>query len=160
MADPTATVLENVVVPVAALVWVSAPVILIVLENNRVLELVMVRVVNMILEPVPTAPVNVTAPVVFTVRVSAEAPPVPSVVPVMVIAPDPAARVTEVVSPITRLPPILRAVLVVVMLLDSVAAPDVENPVGAMMAPVPPRVNIPEFVTATAPVAVKLLLTE
>ncbi len=160
MAEPTATVLENVVVPVAALVWVRAPVILMVLENRSVLELVMVRVVNIVETPVPTAPVNVTAPVVLTVRVSAEPAVTPSVVPVIVIAPIPAARVTEAASPITRLPPILSVLLVVVMLLDRVAAPDVENPLGAIMAPVAPLVNIPELVTPTPVVAVKLLFTE
>ena len=160
MAEPTATVLENVVVPVAALVWMSAPVILMVLENRRAAEWVIVRAVNIVESPDPTAPVNVTAPVVFTVRVSGSPVAVPSVVPVIVIAPDPAARTTVIPSPITRLPPILSAVLVVVMLLDSATAPVVENPLGATIAPVPPFVNIPEFVTATAPIDVKLLFTE
>ena len=160
MAEPTDTVLENVVVPVALLVWVRAPVILMVDENNRAAELVIVRSVSMRACPEPTAPVNVTAPVVFTVSVSAEPDAVPSVVPVTVTAPEPAARVGAAASPITRLPPIDRVVLVVVMLLDSVTAPVVENPPGATIAPVAPLVNIPEFVTAIAPVEVKLLFTE
>ena len=94
-------------------------------------------------------------------RVSAEPVVVPVVMPVTVIAPDPAARVGVAASPITRLPPIVSAVLVVVMLLDSVTAPDVENPAGATMAPVAPFVNMPELVTAIAPpaAAVKLLFT-
>ena len=42
-----------------------------------------------------------------------------------------------------------------------VAAPEVENPPGAVMAPVAPLVNIPELVTAMAPepVEAKVLLT-
>ena len=60
-----------------------------------------------------------------------------------------------------RAPPMLKVVLVVVMLLDKVAAPEVENPPGAVMAPVAPLVNIPELVTAMAPepVEAKVLLT-
>jgi len=68
-------------------------------------------------------------------------------------------RVIEVPVPTIKAPPMLSAVLVVVMLLDKVAAPDVENPPGAVIAPVAPLVNTPELVTATAPVAVKALLT-
>ena len=58
-------------------------------------------------------------------------------------------------------PPILSVVLVVVMLLARFAAPDVENPLGAVIAPAEDRVNKPEFVTAIAPpaAAVKLLFT-
>ena len=135
---------------------------LIVLENNRAAELVIVSVVSMLVDPEPTAPVKVTAPVVLTVRVSAEPPVVPSVVPVTVMAPLPAARVGVTASLRTRLPPMLKVVLVVVMLLPKVTAPEVENPPGAVIVPVAPLVNIPELVTATAPAAaaVKELLTE
>ena len=84
VAEPTFTVLEKVVAPVAVLVWVSAPVMLMVLEKRRAAECVMVRVVNAVASPNPTAPVKVTAPVVLTVRVSAEFPVVPLVVPVTV----------------------------------------------------------------------------
>mgnify|MGYP007099595718 CR=1 FL=1 len=50
---------------------------------------------------------------------------------------------------------------VVVILFARLAAPDVENPAGAVMAPAALKVNSPELVTATAPpeAAVKLLLT-
>lgn len=79
--DPTFTVLEKVVVPVAAFVWVKAPVMLIVLEKRRAAEWVMVRAVNAVASPEPTTPVKLTAPVVFTMRVSAEPPAVPLVAP-------------------------------------------------------------------------------
>ena len=67
----------------------------------------------------------------------------------------------EVPVPTIRAPDMVKAVLVVVILLDKVAAPDVVNPPGAVMAPVAPLVNIPELVTATMPAAaaVKVLLT-
>jgi hypothetical protein len=127
-------------------------------------EFVMVRVVNEVASPVPTAPVKATAPEVFTVRVSTAPPFVPSVVPVTVIAPELAARVGVAASPMTRAPPILNAVFVVVMLLNKVTAPEVENPIGAVMAPAELRVNVPELITIIAPppalVRVKLLLTK
>jgi len=52
-------------------------------------------------------------------------------------------------------PPILKVVLVVVILLDRLAAPVVENPPGAVIVPIRRLVNRPELVTAIAPVAVK-----
>ena len=68
---------------------------------------------------------------------------------------------TLVESVIMRAPPILKVVLVVVMLLPKVAAPEVENPPGAVMAPPVLRVKTPVLVTAIAPepVAAKVLLT-
>ena len=58
-------------------------------------------------------------------------------------------------------PPMLKAVFVVVILLARRAAPDVENPAGAVIMPVAALVKVPELVTAIAPAAaaVKLLLT-
>ena len=136
--------------------------IFIALENSKAAELVMVRVVSIVVTPVPTAPVNVTAPAAAsTISVSGPPPVVPSVVPEMVTPPEPAVNVTEAVSPSTRLLPILMRAFVVDILLDKVAAPDVENPAGAIIAPVAPLVKMPELVTAIAPpaAAVKLLLT-
>ena len=136
--------------------------ILIAFENSKAAELVMVRVVSIVVEPVPTAPVNVTAPAAAsTTSVSGPPPVVPSVVPEMVTPPEPAVKVTEAASPITRLLPILMRAFVVDILLDKVAAPDVEKPAGAVIVPVAPLVKMPELVTAIAPpaAAVKLLLT-
>lgn len=66
-------------------------------------------------------------------------------------------RVMEAASAITRLPPIDRSVLVVVTLAAKLTAPEVEKPLGAVMFPVEFLVRVPELVTATDPVAVKLL---
>ena len=54
----------------------------------------------------------------------------------------------------------LRVVLVVVMLLARLTAPDVLKPPGAVIAPVELLVRVPLFVTAIAPAPVdaKLLL--
>ena len=90
VADPTDTVFPKVVVPVAALVWVRAPVRLTVLLKLVVPELVMVTVVSLSASPEPTeAKFKVPVPE-FNVRVSAPAPAVPSVVPTMVMSPVPA----------------------------------------------------------------------
>ena len=138
--------------------------IFIALENSKAAELVMVRVVSIVVEPVPTAPVNVTAPAAAS-TISVEAVPlVPSVVPLMVTPPEPAVKVIVVPLPSRKAPPPEQRVmseLVVDILLKSVVAPDVENPVGAVIAPVALLVKMPELVTAIAPpaAAVKLLLT-
>ena len=99
----------------------------------------------------------------FNVKVSAVLPAVPVIVPLIVISPAPTDpcvdKVTLRVSAIVNVPPILKVVLVVVILLARLASPEVENPPGATIAPVVPNVNNPELVTAMAPVAVKLLLT-
>ena len=107
-----------------------------------------------------------TVPVpALRIRVSAVEPVVPTVVPVMVILPTPTDpwvdKVTVRVSAMVNAPPILRVVLVVVILLARLAAPDVENPLGAVIAPAEDRVNVPELVTVMAPpaAAVKLLFT-
>lgn len=132
---------------------------LIVLEKRRAAELIIVNCESMV-PLAPTEPVKITAPVVFTTRRESD-PLAPSVVPVTVIAPLPAARVIDLLTPTRRFPPIVNAVLVVVMLEDVVTAPEVEKPPGDTMAPVDPLVNTPELVTATAPpaAAVKLLFT-
>ena len=101
----------------------------------------------------------------FKIKVSAVEPVVPVVVPVMVISPAPTEpwvdKVTVLVSAMVKVPPMLKVVLVVVILLAKLALPVVENPLGAVMAPVEDSVNNPELVTAMAPplAAVKLLLT-
>ena len=99
----------------------------------------------------------------FKIRVSAVEPVVPVVVPEIVILPiptDPCVdKITLRVSAIVNVPPILKVVFVVVILLAKLAAPEVENPPGATIAPVADNVNNPELVTAIAPVVVKLLLT-
>ena len=101
----------------------------------------------------------------FKIKVSALEPVVPVVVPVMVISPAPTEpwvdKVTVLVSAMVKVPPMLKVVLVVVILLAKLALPVVENPLGAVMAPVEDSVNNPELVTAMAPplAAVKLLLT-
>ena len=88
-ADPTETVFPKVVVPVAALVWVRAPVKFTVLLKLVVPELVMVTWVSLsvALEP-KEARFKVPVPE-FNVRVSDAPPAVPSVVPDRVIAPAP-----------------------------------------------------------------------
>ena len=140
------------------------PVIFIALENSNAAELVMVRVTSLVAEPDPTAPVKVTAPAAaFTISVEA-APPVPSVVPLIVTPPEPAVKVIVAPLPSRKAPPPEERVmseLVVDILLESVVAPVVEKPPGAVMVPVTPLVKIPELVTAIAPpvAAVKLLLT-
>ena len=99
----------------------------------------------------------------FNVKVSAVLPAVPVVVPLMLISPAPTEpcvdKVILRVSAMVNVPPILKVVLVVVILLARLAAPEVENPVGAVIAPVADSVNNPELVTVIAPVVVKLLLT-
>ena len=107
---------------------------------------------------------TLTVPVpAFKVRVSALPPVVPVVVPLIVILPTPTEpwvdKVKAKASAMVNVPPMLSVVLVVVILLARLTAPDVENPPGAMIAPAEDRVNNPELVTATAPVAVRLLLT-
>ena len=64
-----------------------------------------------------------------------------------------------VALPSVRLPPMVKAVLVVVMSLDKVAAPVVLNPPAASILPAALNVNVPLLVTATAPVASRLLFT-
>ena len=61
-------------------------------------------------------------------------------------------RVTEAPSAMVNAPPILNVALVVVILLARFAAPVVEKPPAAVMAPVEFLVNKPELVMATAPV--------
>ena len=99
----------------------------------------------------------------FRVKVSALPAVVPVVVPEIVILPAPSEPCVDKVklkaSAIVNVPPILKVVLVVVILLARLTLPEVENPLGATIAPVADSVNNPELVTAMAPVAVKLLLT-
>ena len=130
-------------------------------------ELVIVSAVNPAASLTPAAPKippTFTAPVpAFKVNDSSPPPVVPFVAPVIVIAPAPAApcvdKVTSAFSAITKVLPKERRVLVVVMLLARLAAPLVEKPPGAVIAPVAFLVKSPELVTATAPVEVRLLLT-
>ena len=165
VAEPTASVLEKAVAPVAALVWVSAPVILTVPLKLRAAELVIVRVASFVATPDPTAPVNVTVPAAaFTMSVQAVVP-APSTAPPIVTPPKPAVRVDVTPVPIVRAPPPLHRLIrpfVVEIELESVVTPVVEKPEPELVseiAPVAPLVNVPELVTATAPVeAVKLLL--
>ena len=63
----------------------------------------------------------------------------------------PSAKVKEL--------PILKRVLVVVILLAKLTAPEVENPPVAVILPVEFLVKVPELVTAMAPVEVRLLFT-
>jgi len=164
VAEPTFTVLEKVVVPVAALVCVRAPVILSVLLKLSAPELAIVTTASFVAKPDPTAPVNVTVPAAAsTMSVEVEVP-APSVAPPIVTPPEPAVRVVVTPLPIVRAPPPVQrfmSELVVEMLLERVVTPDVENPAGAVIAPAALKVNSPELVTATAPpeAAVKLLLT-
>src|SRR5687768_13340341 len=114
--------------------------------------------------PAPNNPATFTVPVpASSLRLSSPPPAVPLVAPVMVIAPAPAApcveSVTSVPSAIVSAPPMLSSVLVVVTLFASDTGPLVEKPPGAVIAPVGPLVKVPEFVTASAPVVVKLSFT-
>ena len=101
----------------------------------------------------------------FKIKVSAVLPVVPVVVPDNVILPAPAApcvdKVTVLVSAIVNAPPIDKVLLVVVILFAKLAAPVVENPPGAVIAPVALKLKTPVLVTAIAPpaAAVKLLFT-
>ena len=84
-AEPTFTVLEKVVVPVAASVCVRAPVILSVLLKLSAPELVIVKAVKLVVLPEPTA-CKLIAPVpAFKINVSAEPPAVPSTAPEIVM---------------------------------------------------------------------------
>jgi hypothetical protein len=159
VADPKEAAALNVVVPVAALVWVKAPEIFRAPLNVMAALLVIVNVVRLVKLPLPTAPRLMTPPSALRVSVSAEPPTVPSVVPVMVKAPLPEVKTIDAASARVRLPPILKALFVVVMLLAKFAAPVVLKPPAAVIAPVAPFVNVPLLVTATLPVDVKLLFT-
>jgi hypothetical protein len=147
------------VVPVAALVCVSAPVKLIAPLKLIAALLVIVAAVKLVELPLPKAPTLITPPNAFNVNVSAEPPAVPSVAPVIVRAPLPEVNTTDTASAIVKAPPILSAVLVVVMLFAKLTAPVVLKPPVAVMAPVAPFVNVPLLVTATLPVDAKLLFT-
>ena len=93
VAEPTATVFENVVVPVAALVWLNKPDMAIGLLKYMASDLVMVSVVRPVASaevPEPYMAARLTKPVPeLIINVSAEPPVVPVVVPVMVIGPTP-----------------------------------------------------------------------
>jgi hypothetical protein len=158
-AEPTDTVLLKVVVPVAALVWVKAPVILTTPLKLMAALLVIVTAVKLVELPLPKAPTLIMPPAAFNVSASAKLPAVPSVDPVIVRAPLPEVKTTDAASAIVKAPPILKVVLVVVMLFAKLTAPVVLKPPAAVMAPVAPFVNVPLLVTATLPVDVKLLFT-
>ena len=157
MAEPTLTVGAKVVVPVAGLVWVNAPVILRVKLKLSVPELVIVTAVKLVAFPEPTVLLKLIVPVVFKIRLSAKPPGVPSVIPVTVIAPDPAASVTLAASAMVSPPPMLKGALVVVILLARLADPVVEKYPVDVITPVAFLVKTAELVTSIAPVEVKLL---
>ena len=149
----------NVVVPVAALVCVRAPVRLTTPLNVIAALLVIVTAVKLVELPLPKVPTLITPPDAFKVSVSAEPPAVPSVVPVTVRAPLPEVKTTDAASAIVKAPPMLKALFAIVMLLAKFASPEVLKPPLAVIAPVAPFVNVPLLVTAIAPVAAKLLFT-
>ena len=159
VAEPTDTAPVNVVVPVAAFVCVKAPVMFTAPLNVIAALFVIVRAVRLVALPEPTAPRLTMPPAAFKVRLSATPPAVPSVVPVMVSVPDPLVKVGDAASAIVKLPLMVSAAFVVEMLAAKFTSPEVLKPVGATIFPVAFFVNVPLLVTATAPVAVKLLST-
>ena len=136
-----------------------APGILIVL-----LKLVMPALVTVTVDK-PLGPFSVITPMLNVpvpaskVRVSALPPIVPLVVPVTVNAPFAVDSVGVAASAITKLPPMLKVLFVVLMLLARLTLPVVLKPPAAEMLPVEFLVKVPLFVTETAPVEVKLLFT-
>ena len=62
-------------------------------------------------------------------------------------------------SATVKVPPMDKRVLVVRILLAKDTLPEVENPPGVVIVPVEFFVKVPELVTATAPVEVRLLFT-
>jgi hypothetical protein len=159
VADPTATVPLNVVAPVAAFVCVRAPVILTAPLNVIAALLVTVTTVKLVELPDPKAPTFTIPPDALRISVSADPAAVPSVVPVIVNAPEPLVNVMVVASANVKAPPILNVVFVVVMLLAKLTAPEVLKPPVAVIAPVAPFVNVPLLVTAVAPELLQELFT-
>jgi hypothetical protein len=149
--------LLNVVVPVAAFVCVRAPAILTVLLKVSAALFVIVKLFNEILSPIAC---EITIFPAKELRVRFSAPDVvPLIVPLIVSVPVPEVKTGEAAEEMTKLPPIVKSVSVVVILFANVAAPVVLNPLGAVIAPVAPFVKMPLLVTAIAPVAAKLLFT-
>ena len=110
----------------------------------------------------PTLPVKVTLPnPASTVRLSAAPPAVPLVVPLinMLPAPAPVDSVGVAACAITRFPPIVRSVFVVVMFAARFTSPVVLNAPVEVMLPVAFLVSTPLLVNAVVPPEAKLLFT-
>jgi hypothetical protein len=73
-------------------------------------------------------------------------------------APAPVLKVGAIPSAITRLPPIVRSVLVVVMLAARLTLPVALKAPVELMLPVPLLVSVPLLVIVVAPPELKLLL--
>ena len=161
-ALPTFTVPVKVVATLPAL-CVSAFASSMFPLNKVVAALVTVRASSSVaLALLPTLPVKVTSPVpASTVRVSATPPVVPLVVPVTVMLPAPAPvdSVGAAASATTRLPPIVRSVLVVVMFAARFTFPVVLKAPVEVMSPIEFLVSTPVFANDVVPPEAKLLFT-
>ncbi len=140
VAEPTATVEENVVAPVAADVCERAPLMAIWPLKLVAPALVTVTFTSPVASAVPPDP-NPKRPATFTepapalsVRLSEAPPAVPLVAPLSEIAPPPLVSVTFAPCVKVNAPPIVKAALLVVMFLASDTSFEAEKPPAALTA--------------------------